>query len=170
MPRLVPSERIETRIFVLRGQKIMLSTDLAKLYGVVPKVLMQAVKRNIERFPDDFMFQLNEEEFENLKSQIVTSSWGGLRRAQPYAFTEQGVAMLSSVLRSPRAIQVNIEIMRAFVRLRRMMATRSDLARKLDALEKKYDSHFKIVFDAIRQLMQPPMRSRRRIGFKTAPP
>jgi phage regulator Rha-like protein len=144
----------------------MLSTDLAELYGVEPRVLVQAVKRNIERFPEDFMFQLNEEEFSDLKSQFVTSSWGGIRRAAPYAFTEQGVAMLSSVLRSKRAVQVNVEIMRAFVRLRRMLATHEDLARKLDALEKKYDSQFKAVFDAIRQLMAPPEQKRRHIGFR----
>jgi hypothetical protein len=111
------------------------------------------------------MFQLNVEEFRNLKSQIVTSSWGGLRRAAPYAFTGQGVAMLSSVLRSKRAIQINVEIMRAFVRLRQMLVSHADLARKLDALEKKYDTQFKVVFDAIRELMTPPEPNRRRIGF-----
>jgi phage regulator Rha-like protein len=144
----------------------MLSTDLAELYGVEPRALVQAVKRNIERFPEDFMFQLNEEEFSDLKSQFVTSSWGGIRRAAPYAFTEQGVAMLSSVLRSKRAVQVNVEIMRTFVRLRRMLASHEDLARKLDALEKKYDAQFKAVFDAIRQLMTPPAPKRRQIGFR----
>ena len=153
---LVPRERIERSILLIRGQKVMLSTDLAELYQVEPRVLVQAVKRNIARFPEDFMFQLTEEEFSNLKSQIVISSWGGLRRARPYAFTEQGVAMLSSVLRSKRAIQVNIEIMRAFVRLRRMLASHADLARKLEALEKKYDAQFKVVFEAIRELMKPP--------------
>ena len=117
-PAVVPVELIEKKIYLIRGHKVMLSTDLAKLYGVEVRVLVQAVKRNIERFPEDFMFQLSQEEYENLKSQIVTSSWGGARRARPYAFTEQGVAMLSSVLRSERAIQVNIAIMRAFVRLR----------------------------------------------------
>ena len=163
---LVPAERIESRILMLRGHKVMLSTDLAELYGVEPRVLVQAVKRNIERFPEDFMFQLNEEEFSDLKSQFVTSSWGGIRRAAPYAFTEQGVAMLSSVLRSKRAVQVNVEIMRAFVRLRRMLASHEDLARKLDALEKKYDTQFRAVFDAIRQLMAPPEPKRRQIGFR----
>ncbi|MFH1720919.1 MAG: ORF6N domain-containing protein [Patescibacteria group bacterium] len=143
---------MERAIFVIRDQKVMLSTELAELYGVEPKVLVQAVKRNIERFPEDFMFQLTNQEFANLKSQIVTSSWGGLRRAAPYAFTEQGVAMFSSVLRSKRAVQVNVEIMRAFVRLRKILASHADLARKLEALEKKYDSQFKVVFDAIRQL------------------
>lgn len=163
---LIPIERIESRIFLIRGQKVMLSTHLAELYGVEPRVLVQAVKRNIERFPSDFMFQLSREEFTDLKSQFVTSSWGGLRRAVPYAFTEQGVAMLSSVLRSRRAVLVNIEIMRAFVRLRQMLATHANLARKLDALEKKYDAQFKVVFDAIRELMKPPEpKQRHAIGF-----
>jgi hypothetical protein len=148
---IIPRERIEKRIYFVRQQKMMLSTDLAVLYEVEPRVLVQAVKRNIERFPEDFMFQLSEKEFADLKSQIVISSWGGLRRATPYAFTEQGVAMLSSVLRSKRAIQVNIEIMRAFVKLRQMLASNTALARKLATLEKKYDAQFKVVFDAIRQ-------------------
>ena len=143
----------------------MFSTHLAELYEVEPRALVQAVKRNIERFPPNFMFQLSKAEFKNLKSQIVTSSWGGLRRAAPYAFTEQGVAMLSSVLNSKRAVQVNIEIMRAFVRLRQIMSTHKDLARKLEALEKKYDAQFKVVFDAIRQLMTPPEAKKRKIGF-----
>ena len=163
---LIPVERIEKRIFFLRGDKVMLSTDLAELYEVEPRVLVQAVKRNRDRFPEDFMFQLTKEEFERLKSQIVISSWGGLRRATPYAFTEQGVAMLSSVLRSKRAVRVNIEIMRAFVRLRQMLATHADLARQIEALEKKYDAQFKVVFDAIRQLMKPPPIKRRQIGFR----
>ena len=156
---------IETRILILRGQRVLLSTDLAGLYGVLPKVLVQAVKRNSERFPADFMFQLSNEEFANLKSQIVTSSWGGQRRAAPYAFTEQGVAMLSTVLRSRRAVLVNIEIMRTFVRLRQLMAGNSELARKLNELEKRYDRQFKAVFDAIRELMQPMAKARRPIGF-----
>jgi len=162
---LVPAERIERAIFLIRGQKVMLSTDLAELYGVEPRVLVQAVQRNIERFPEDFMFQLTTSEFSNLKSQIVISSWGGLRRAAPYAFTEQGVAMLSSVLRSKRAVRVNIEIMRAFVRLRRILASHKELARKLEELEKEYDAQFKVVFDAIRQLMAPLDRPRKPIGF-----
>lgn len=162
---IVSPQRIQNRIYLLRGQKVMLSTDLAELYGVLPKVLVQAVKRNAERFPPDFMFQLAPEELANLKSQIVTSSWGGLRRAMPYAFTEQGVAMLSSVLRSPRAIRVNIEIMRAFVKLRQLLATHVELARKLEELEKKYDAQFKVVFEAIRQLMTPPEPPRKPIGF-----
>lgn len=143
----------------------MLDADLAVLYGVETKALVQAVKRNAARFPADFMFQLDAEELEILRSQTVTSSsWGG-RRYPPYAFTEQGVAMLSSVLKSPRAIAVNIEIMRTFVRLREMLATHADLARKLAALEKKYDSQFRMVFDAIRELMTPPEKPKRRIGF-----
>jgi len=163
---VVPMERITQSILFIRGQKVMLSTHLAELYEVEPRVLVQAVKRNMERFPDDFMFQLNDQEFENLKSQIVTSSWGGLRRAAPYAFTEQGVAMLSSVLHSARAIHVNIEIMRAFVRLRQMLASNTELARKLATLERKYDAQFKIVFDAIRELMTPPEPKKKRpIGF-----
>ena len=163
----IPPERIERRILLVRGQKVMLSTDLAELYGVVPKVLMQAVKRNQERFPNDFMFQLTRAELANLKSQIVTSSWGGARRATPYAFTEQGVAMLSSVLRSTRAVQVNIAIMRAFVKLREIIASHHDLARRLEEMESHYDAQFRAVFDAIRELMKPPEKPRRRIGFGT---
>ncbi len=161
-------ERIATAIVAIRGQKVMLDEDLASLYGVEVRALNQAVQRNLERFPDDFMFQLTDEEYANLKSQIVTSSsWGG-RRKRPYVFTEQGVAMLSSVLRSTRAVQVNIEIMRAFVRLRQILATHADLARKLETLEKKYDESFKAVFDAIRQLMTPPAKPKRPIGFARA--
>src|SRR5947208_2087176 len=145
----------------------MLDRDLASLYRVPTKVLVQAVKRNLNRFPSDFIFQLSGEELEKWRSQIVTSNPGarmGLRR-RPYAFTEQGVAMLSSVLRSERAVLVNVEIMRAFVRMRQILAAHADLARKLDALEKKYDAQFKIVFDAIRQLMAPgPERKRGKIG------
>ena len=162
----VTLERISESILWLRGQKVMLSHDLAVLYGVEAKVLVQAFKRNTERFPEDFVFQLTRQELMNLKSQFVTSSWGGARRALPYAFTEQGVAMLSSVLRSPRAIQVNIEIMRAFVRLRRLLATNAEFARKLAELESKYDAQFKVVFDAIRELMKPPSPGTKRpIGF-----
>ena len=173
---LVSRERIEHAIVLIRGHKVMLDADLAGLYGVPTKVFNQAVKRNIDRFPEDFMFQLTPEEFENLRlqcgasslrSQFVTSSWGG-RRYRPRAFTEQGVAMLSSVLRSPRAVQVNIEIMRAFVRLRQMLAEHKELARRLDELEEKYDAQFKGVFDAIRQLMAPAATKHRRLGFRTA--
>ena len=163
---VIPVERIENHIFVIRGEKVMLSTHLAMLYDVEPRALIQAVKRNIERFPQDFMFQLSAAEFEHLKSQIVISSWGGARRAAPYAFTEQGVAMLSSVLRSKRAVMVNVEIMRAFMRLRQILASNAALARKLAALEKKYDAQFKVVFDAIRELMAPPEpKQKRPIGF-----
>ncbi|MBI4712482.1 MAG: ORF6N domain-containing protein [Planctomycetes bacterium] len=166
---IIPVERIESHIFFLRGHKIMLSTNLAELYEVEPRVLVQAVKRNMDRFPADFMFQLSKPEFANLKSQIVTSRWGGLRRATPYAFTEQGVAMLSSILNSKRAIQVNIAIMRTFVKLRRIISSHKKLAGRLDTLEKKYDSQFRAVFDAIRQLMETPAEPPKpRIGFHSA--
>jgi hypothetical protein len=145
----------------------MLDEDLANLYGVETRALVQAVKRNLDRFPADFMFQLSPDEAESLRSQIVTSKGRGGRRYPPYAFTEQGVAMLSSVLRSKRAVQVNIEIMRAFVRLRQILASHAVLARKLNELEKKYDSQFRAVFDAIRQLMSPPVEKRPPIGFVT---
>ncbi len=149
-------ERVEQRILLLRGHKVMLDSDLAILYGVPVSSLNQAVKRNLDRFPDDFMFQLTVEEAAALRSQTVISRSHGGRRYPPYAFTEQGVAMLSSVLRSKRAIQVNVEIMRAFVRLRQVLASHKDLARRLEDLEKRYDAQFKVVFDAIRQLMEPP--------------
>jgi hypothetical protein len=144
----------------------MLDADLAELYGVETRAPLQAVSRNQKRFPEDFMFRLSKEEYELLRSQIVISKKGrGGRRYLPYAFTEQGVAMLSSVHRSERAVQVNIEIMRAFVRLRRMLASNAELARKLAALEKKYDAQFRMVFDAIRELMTPPESKKREIGF-----
>ena len=159
-------ERIEQAIFLIRGQKVLLDADLAQLYGVETKILNKAVKRNLDRFPEDFMFQLTAEEAENLRFQIGTSKkQRGGRRYLPYAFTEQGVAMLSGVLNSPRAVKVNVEIMRAFVRLRQLMATHTDLARKLTALEQKYDKQFKVVFDAIRALMSPPAKPRKKIGF-----
>jgi hypothetical protein len=164
---IVPIGRIDRAIRVIRDQRVLLDADLAALYEVEVRALVQAVKRNLNRFPDDFMFQLTAEEFAVLRSQSVTSSgWGG-RRYRPYAFTEQGVAMLSSVLRSERAVQVNVEIMRAFVRLRQLLATHTDLLRKMDALEKKYDAQFKVVFEAIRQLMTPPAPEPKkgRIGF-----
>ena len=165
---LIPVDRIEQVILLVRGQKVMLDADLARLYGVETKILVQAVKRNLVRFPEDFMFQLNKEEADFLRSQIVTleKGRGQYSKYLPYAFTEQGVAMLSSVLRSQRAVQVNIEIMRAFIRLRQMLASNAELARKLDALEKKYDAQFKDVFEAIRQLMAPPEPKRRAIGFR----
>ncbi len=160
--------QIESKVLLIRGERVMLSQHLAELYEVEPKILNQAVKRNIERFPEDFMFQLTEEEAASLRSQIVTLKTGRGQHAKylPYAFTEQGVAMLSSVLRSERAIQVNIEIMRAFVRLRQMLAGNAELARKLAALEKKYDARFKAVFEAIHELMTPPENKKKRpIGF-----
>src|SRR5882724_7144660 len=143
-------------IYLMRGQKVMLDFELAELYKVETRALNQAVSRNMERFPKDFAFQFTREEFEALMSQTVISNAGrGGRRKLPWAFTEQGVAMLSSVLHSPRAVQVNVAIMRTFVKLREMLTTHKDLAQKLEALEKKYDRQFKVVFDAIRQLMQP---------------
>jgi hypothetical protein len=165
----VPIERIERAILVLRGHKVMLDADLATLYEVETRALVQAVKRNIERFPEDFMFQLDVEEVQALRSQSVISNAPGRggRRYAPYAFTEQGVAMLSTVLNSPRAIAVNIEIMRAFVRLRLILASNKELARRLDQLEAKTDAKFKAVFEAIRQLMTPPEPKRRPIGFLT---
>ena len=166
---IIPMEQIEQGIRVIRGHKVMLSPDLAALYGVEPRVLVQAVKRNQDRFPADFMFQLSKAEWDDLKSQIVISSWGGARRSTPYAFTEQGVAMLSSVLKSTRAVRVNIEIMRAFVRLRHILATNAEVARRLDALETKvgkHDEQFVAVIQTIRQLMEPPPDPpRKRIGF-----
>jgi len=166
MSGLVPAERIEQRILLLRGCKVMLDSDLARLYRVTTKRMNEQVRRNIARFPGDFMFQLTLEEVESLRSQSATSNKGrGGRRYAPLVFTEQGIAMLSTVLNSERAIHVNIEIMRAFVRLREMLATHKDLARKLDAMEKKYDAQFKAVFDAIRQLMSPAEPKKRKIGF-----
>jgi hypothetical protein len=166
---LIPAERIERAILLIRGYRVMLDADLAGLYEVETKALVRAVKRNLDRFPADFMFQLTKEEFDDLRFHFGTSRWGG-RRYLPYAFTEQGVAMLSSVLRSSRAVQVNIAIVRAFVRLRQLLASHADLARKFEALEKKYDAQFKVVFDAIRQIMTPPPEPKRgRIGFRSQP-
>ena len=192
---LIPNERIERRILLLRGQKVMLDFQLAELYEVETKVLNQAVRRNIERFPEDFMFQLSADEMKqvlrsqfvtlnpdkasnrqqkrgSLRSQIVTLKRGQHLKYSPFAFTEQGVAMLSSVLRSPRAVLVNIAIMRTFAQLRQMLASNADLARKLAALEDKYDEQFKVVFDAIRELMAKPDPIRpehgRQIGFHSA--
>lgn len=184
---LIPAATIEAKIMLLRGQKVMLDSDLARLYGVPTKALNRAVKRNRERFPEDFMFRLTAAEAKALRFQIETldsktdgrsegasalrcqngtSNVGrGGRRYLPHAFTEQGVAMLSSVLRSPRAVKVNVEIMRAFVRLRAWLATNAELARKLADLERRYDTQFKAVFDAIRELMTPPEPKRRQIGF-----
>ena len=164
----VAVERIARAIHRLRGHNVMLDSDLADLYDVQVKVLNQAVKRNRRRFPPDFMFRLTVHEAESLRSQIVTSKpRRGGRRTAPYAFTEQGVAMLSSVLRGSRAVRVNIAIMRAFVRLRELLSSNKDLAAKLAVLEKKYDSRFRLVFEAIRKLMEPsPDRTHRRIGIE----
>ncbi len=162
----IPTETLMNKIYVIRGVKVMLDTDLAELYGVETKVLNQSVKRNSKRFPEDFMFQLSTPEFEILKSQFVTSSWGGARRSNPYAFTEQGIAMLSSVLKSEQAVLVNIEIIRAFVRLREMIATNRNLAKKLEELERKYDGQFRAVFEAIRQIMSPPSGPKKKIGIR----
>ncbi len=164
---IVAVEQIENSILILRGQKVMLDSDLAEMYEVETKVLNQAVQRNIERFPDDFMFQLTLKEYDVLKSQTVTSNARGGRRTPPYAFTEQGVAMLSSVLRSDRAVSVNIEIMRAFVRLRSMLASHADLARKVESLEQKYDGQFAQIFQAIYDLMglYDKEKSKKPIGY-----
>jgi hypothetical protein len=169
MSELVPIERIEGKIFLMREQKVMLDMDLAELYGVETKVLVQAVKRKIERFPEDFMFQLTKEEFDEiLRSQFVTSSWGG-RRYLPYTFTEQGVAMLSSVLNSKRAISVNIQIMRVFTKLRRMAMDYVELKGKIEEIERKSEKHdqqFKAVFEAIKALLVTPTKEIKVIGFK----
>jgi hypothetical protein len=161
---IIPSEVIERKIFLIRGQKIMLDRDLAELYAVETRVLNQAVRRNIRRFPQDFMFSLTREEIMDL-SQIVTSP--AIKHApNVFVFTEQGVAMLSGILNSERAILVNIAIMRAFVKLREMISSHKVLAEKLEVLEKKYDQQFRIVFDAIREMMIPPVKPRRKIGFE----
>ena len=166
---LLLAELIERRIYLFRGCKVMLDADLAKLYGVATKVFNQSVKRNIKRFPSDFMFQLNEDEVAHLR-QIgnLSRGHGRHRKYIPYAFTEQGVAMLSSILGSERAIQVNIEIMRTFTKLREMLSSHRDLARKLATLEKRYDHQFKVVFDAIRELMMPPAPKTKKLGFRVA--
>lgn len=162
---IVPQQVIESKIFIIRGKRVMLDKDLAILYGVETKMLNRAVKRNIERFPEDFMSQLTKEEFDNLRFHFGTSSWGG-QRYLPNAFTENGVAMLSSVLNSKRAIQVNIQIMRTFTKIREMLATHKELKQKIEEMEKKYDYQFKVVFDAIKQLIEPPRSHKKRIGFK----
>lgn len=166
MDAIVPMEVVKSRIYLMRGQKVLLDRDLAQMYGVETRVLNQAVRRNLDRFPEDFMFPLTRDEIRNL-SQIVISS--GFKHApNVFAFTEQGIAMLSSVLNSPRAVQVNIAIMRAFVQMRELAVSNRDLARKLDELEKKHAEHdrqFVVVFDAIRQLMTPAEKQGRKIGF-----
>ena len=163
--RGIPIERIQMAIFLVRDQKVMLDKDLAELYDVTTSVLNNAVTRNIDRFPPDFMFRLTGEEFSDLKFHFGISSWGGTRKL-PRVFTEQGVAMLSSVLRSKRAISVNIQIMRAFTQLRQMLSTHKDLKRKIEAMEEKYDQQFQIVFDAIKQLLETEDIPKKRIGFE----
>ena len=167
MNELIPVEMIENKIYIIRGQKVMLDAELAKLYRVTVKRLNEQVKRNPKRFPPDFMFQMTKQEFESLRSHFATLKLGRGRHRKylPYVFTEQGVAMLSSVLNSERAIEVNVQIMRVFVKLREMITSNKELARKLEVLEKKYDAQFKVVFDAIRHLMEPPQKTRKRIGF-----
>ena len=164
---VVPLESVAGKILLLRGHKVLLSSDLAPLYGVQVRALVQAVKRNMARFPEDFMFQLNARENRILKSQIVTSRWGGARRSLPYAFTEQGIAMLSSVLRSERAIRVNIEIMRAFVKLRRLLATNENLKFKIEQIERRYDARFQAVFAALKEMLDAPVKKKKAIGFHT---
>ena len=169
MKQLMTQDLIEKKMYLIRGQRVMMSSHLAELYGVEARVLVQAVKRNIERFPEDFMFQLTDDEYGILKSQLVISSWGGARRANPYAFTEQGVAMLSSVLKSKRAIQVNIVIMRAFVKLRQILWQHKELAYKVDRLEKKVNKHdeeIQTIFEVIQQLMVLPEKPKREMGFR----
>ena len=165
---LIPVERIEKLIYLIRDHRVMIDSDLAELYGVTTGALNQALKRNIDRFPEDFAFQLSSEEFAALISQFVISKTGrGGRRKLPWAFTEQGVAMLSSVLRSKRAVQVNIQIMRAFVRMRQLLSSHKELMEKVQAMEKKYDKQFKTVFQAIYQLMKEEEKPQRKIGFKS---
>jgi DNA-binding PadR family transcriptional regulator len=163
---LIPVEVVENRIYLIREQKVMLSPHLAELYHVETRALVQAVKRNGERFPEDFMFQLSDKEFADLKSQIVISSWGGSRRAKPYAFTEQGIAMLSSVLNSKRVIQVNIQIMRVFTRLIQILLSNKDIRRELEELKRVTDDRFRIVFETLDQLLSNEERPKRKIGFE----
>jgi phage regulator Rha-like protein len=169
MPNIdvVPQHLIEARILFIRNKKVMLDRDLAVLYGVETKLLKRAVNRNIERFPDDFMFQLSKDEY----NELLRCQFGALKRGQhskylPYAFTENGVAMLSSVLKTERAIQVNIQIMRTFTKIREMLATHKYLKQKIEEMEKKYDYQFKVVFDTIKKLLEPPQTSRKKIGFQ----
>jgi hypothetical protein len=164
----IPDEVVMNKIYLIRGHKVMLDNDLAELYDVETKALNQAVKRNLLRFPEDFMFQLSDQEFENLRSQIVTSSWGG-RRTPPYAFTEQGVAMLSSILNSERAILVNIHIIRIFTKLRELVLTHKDILLKLEKLERKaaqHDGDIKLIFKYLKELLDPKTEPMRKIGFK----
>jgi hypothetical protein len=165
MTDIIPVENIVNKIYVFRGVKVMLDSDLAELYGVETKVLNQAVKRNLIRFPLDFMFQLDKDEFDSLRSQIVTSKRGG-QRYLPYVFTEHGILMLSSVLNSEKAVQVNIQIMRTFTRLRRMLSTHEELKIKIESMEKKYDAQFRVVFDAIKEIITDELKPERKIGFE----
>jgi len=164
MTTLVPVERIASKIYLIRNVKVMLDRDIAELYGVETKRLKEQVRRNIERFPEDFMFELTIGEINNLRSQFATSSWGGARY-RPMAFTEHGVLMLSSVLRSERAVQVNIQIMRTFTQLRKMLATHEDLRKRIESMEKKYDQQFKVVFEAIKQLLVDERKPKKKIGY-----
>lgn len=160
---IIPQEGVESKILFIRGKKVMLDKDLASLYGVETKMLNRAIKRNQERFPDDFMFQLSKDELENLRYHFGTSSWGG-QRYLPHAFTENGVAMLSSVLNSKRAIQVNIQIMRTFTKIRGLLSQHKDLLRRLDELENKYDAQFRVVFDTIKQMIEPSQKAKSGMG------
>ena len=160
----LPEDIIENMVYLIRGQRVMLDSDLADLYGVETKRLKAQVRRNIKRFPDDFMFQLTKEEFDVLRSQFASSSWGG-KRYLPYVFTEQGVAMLSGVLNSDRAIQMNIAIMRTFTKLRRMISVHKDLKRKIENIEKKYDEKFQVVFTVLKKLLDSPEKPKKKIGF-----
>ncbi len=163
---MIPIERIKQCIYLIRGHKVLLDRDLAQLYGVETKLLNRAVSRNIDRFPEDFMFKLNRKEFENLRFHFGTSSWGG-RRYPPRAFTEQGVAMLSSVLRSKQAIEVNIAIMRTFVKLREILAGNVALRRKIEAMERRYDEQFTLVFNVLSEMVMPTPKSKSQIGYHT---
>ncbi|MCF7879075.1 MAG: ORF6N domain-containing protein [Candidatus Omnitrophica bacterium] len=162
---LIPYEQIVRKILLIRGHRVMLDKDLAELYGVTTGNLNKAVKRNIGRFPKDFMFQLTKKEFENLTFHFGRSSWGGVRKT-PKVFTEHGILMLSSVLKSKRAIKINIQIMRIFVKMRKILSNYKNLEKKINKIEKKYDSQFKIVFEAIRQLVLEEEKPKRNIGFK----
>lgn len=176
---VIPIERIENQILLIRGEKVIMDADLAALYGVSTKRLNEQVRRNRGRFPDDFMFQLTADEVNalgdevgtsNLRSQFATSRSHGGRRYLPYAFTEHGAIMAANVLSSDRAVQASVQVVRAFVRLRQMLASNAELARKLDQLEKSYDRQFKVIFDAIRELMTPPASKKKEIGFRAQPP
>ena len=166
---IIPIERIEQRIFVIRGERVILDSDLAQIYGVETRVFNQAIRRNIGRFPEDFMFGLTTEEFESLMSQIVISKIGrGGRRKLPLVFTEHGALMAANVLNSPRAVEASVQVVRAFVRMRSMLASNAELSKKIESLEKKYDGQFKAVFDAIKKLLMPKDKPKGGIGFVAA--